>query len=123
MMYTFHLSINSRRHREFLGSIKRHIKYNGRMTYRPRELEREPDGVAEARQGGIRAEVNHVLAENGRHDVAVRARRRRVDLHLVLLQADPEPRLAYPRALARLGRAAGTALAQAILAVLVHKRL
>lgn len=98
-------------------------KYNRRMTYRPREVERKSDGVRETRQGGIRAEVNHVLAQNGCHDVAVRARRRRLDLRLVLLQADPEPRLAYPRAFARLGRAAGTALAQAVLAVLVHKGL
>lgn len=49
-------------------------KYIRETTYRPRELEREPDGVGKARQGGARTEVNHVLAENGRHDVAVCAR-------------------------------------------------
>jgi len=90
-------------------------------TYRPGEIEREPDGVAEARQSDVRAEINDVFAEDGRHDVAVRAWRRRVDLHLVLLQADPESRLADPRAFARSGCAAGTALAQTVLAVLVHE--
>lgn len=91
-------------------------------THRPRELEREPDGVGEARHGDS-AEVDHVLAENGRHHVAVRARRRSVDLHLVLLQTDPKPRLADARALARPGHAAGAALAQAVLAVLIHEGL
>lgn len=94
-----------------------------RQTYRPREVEREVDGIGEARQGDIRAEIEHVLAENGRHDVTVRTRRRRVDLGLVLLEADPKPRLTDPRALACLGRVAGTALAQAVLAVLVHEGL
>lgn len=95
----------------------------GKKTYRPCELEREPDGVGEARQSNVRAEINPVLAENGRHDVTIRARRRRVDLHLVLLQANPKPRLTDPRAFACLGRAAGTALAQAVLAELVHEGL
>lgn len=92
-------------------------------TYRPSEIEREPHGVAEGRQVDICADVNDVLAEDGRHDVAVCAWRRRVDLHLVLLQAYPEPRLAGPQAFACSRCAAGTALAQAVLAVLVHEGL
>lgn len=92
-------------------------------TYRPRELEREPDGVGEARHGDVRAQVDDVLAEDGCDDVAVRARRRRVDLHLILLQAHPEPGLADARALAGLGRAARAALTQTVLPVLVHERL
>lgn len=82
------------------------VELNCRRTYRPRELERKSDGIGEARHGDVRAEINNVLAQNGCDDVAVRARRRRVDLHLILFQADPEPGLTNAGALAGLGSAA-----------------
>lgn len=64
-----------------------------RECARPREVEWKSDGISEAWNGDIGAEINDVLAQNGCDDVAVCARRRRVDLHLILFQADPEPGL------------------------------
>lgn len=90
---------------------------------RPRELKWKSDWIGETRHGDVGAQIDDVLAQYGCDDVAVCARRRRVDLHLILFQANPEPGFANARALARLGRAAGTALAQTVFSVLVHERL
>lgn len=92
-------------------------------TYRPREVEWKSDGISEAWNGDIGAEINDVLAQNGCDDVAVCARRRRVDLHLILFQADPEPGLTNAWALTGLGSAAWTALAKTVFSIFVHEWL
>lgn len=88
---------------------------------RPRKVEGEPYGIGEARQSNGWTEIDDVLPQNGSYDITVGARGRSVDLHLVLLQAYPEPGLADTRTLAGSRRTAGTTFAQAVLPVLVDE--
>ena len=72
------------------------------MTYRPSELEWEPNGIHEPIRLLV-GQVHRVVAQHGRHHVAERTPRVGVDDGLVVLQADAKPRLARSYAFARLG--------------------
>lgn len=60
-----------------------------KRTYRPREVEREDDGIAESLHVQI-WNIERVPAQHRRGDVAERAWRRRVDIRLVNLETHAE---------------------------------
>lgn len=67
-------------------------------TYRPGEFERQSNGVSTGRRIGRRRfvviELERIVAENGRGEIAISARSRQVDAGLVVLEADPKLRAA-----------------------------
>lgn len=96
-----------RRHIHIEGSylhiyIYKYI-YTYLCTYRPGKVEGELYGIREA--SALQAlrirQIEGVLAQNGRDHITVRALRCGVYGRLVVLQADPKPRLAGANALAR----------------------
>lgn len=87
-------------------------------TYRPCETEREPNRIDEVQLLIEGRQIHGILADDRCDDVAECARRRRINLGLVVLEADAEPRLA--RALAVVGeRIDFAAAAQAVLVAAV----
>jgi hypothetical protein len=63
------------------------------MTYRPGELEGQFDSVSIrewAIQRPVGAEVDTILAEDGRGEVAVGARTGEIDARLIVFQTDTE---------------------------------
>lgn len=89
-------------------------KTRSQNTYRPCETEREPNRIDEVQLLIEGRQIHGILADDRCDDVAECARRRRINLGLVVLEADAEPRLA--RALAVVGeRIDFAAAAQAVL--------
>jgi len=65
---------------------------NKRVTYRPGELEGQFDSVSIRECGILRliAEVDTILTENGRGEIAVGARTAEIDAGLIVFQTDTE---------------------------------
>lgn len=90
---------------------------------RPGEVEGEPDGVRKSIVLRGPNQTNAVFTQNWRDDVPIRARRGGIDLGLVVLQTDPEPR--STRSGTRTGiRGWGStaALTSTVLSIVVDKR-
>lgn len=92
-------------------------------THRPREAEVDADGVGE---GALRDGVRHlegVEAQHRRHGAAVRARRLRGGVGLVVFEADAEKGLTLALLLVGRGQAALAAVPVALHALLVEELL
>lgn len=92
-------------------------------TYRPREAEVHPDGVAERTlRDGVR-DLEGVGAEHRRHGAAVGARRLRGGVGLVVLQADPKEGFTLALLLEGRGQAPPAAVLVALHPLLVEELL
>ena len=93
-------------------------------TYRPGESEADSDGVGEGALRDDVGDLERVGAEHGSHRAAVRARRLRGRIGLVVLQADPEEGFTFTLLLlVGRGLAARTAVLVPLDALLVEELL
>lgn len=101
-----------------------HSKHKRNQTHRPRCVERKPNRIDEAqRLRTLRRQIDAVVAQHRRPDVAERALGAHLDFRLVVCHADAEFRVARSDAVAAVVRDAAAAFAHVVLALVVAKVL